>query len=331
MSNSAVVILSHANSDLKLNILKECIDEVKKKGYKIILSSSYPIPSDVQLSVDYCVLDNENPLIMGDDLNQIGGVIFFNLKYPKFENYYCVDVNHAYAVLKLMKNASLLAKINQIENLHYVNYDYIILDDNLLINNDNSLLENDLYYYYSDNDFMNTAIFSVKTDVMVSLFNDINNKREFCQKECPILEKLMLKTFREKNIKMERELFDNIKNKNNFDLINTGDFYISKNENGIDNKLFLYLSIDQNDNNKHYLVIKSDIKSILNIKSEKFNTDIEIGPLPRVFKIDYEDLVSGLDLYVPEFDHRDRFDLNKKLCICKIISNDVVEYLDKKI
>jgi hypothetical protein len=327
MSNSAVVILSHANNDLKLNILKECISEVKKRGYKIILSSSYPIHSDIQLSVDYCVLDNENPLIMDDDLNQIGGAIFFWLKYPQFENNYCVDVNHAYAVMKLMKNASGVAKINKIENLHYVNYDYLILDDNLLVKNENILNENDLhYYYYLENDkFMNTGIFSIKTDVMFSSFNDINNKKEFCQRGKSILEELMLDTFRNKDLKISRELYTDIRDKNNFDLIDSADFLVSKKENGIKKELYLYLSKDSNYN--YYIIAKSDINCFIDIDDGQFKYDsIEINKFPRIFQIDYNILEKGLNLNVPEYNYFDRFDLEKKLCHCNIVDNSIVEY-----
>lgn len=327
MSNSAVVILSHANNELKLNILKDCINEVKKKGYKIILSSSYPIPNDIQLSVDYCVFDSENPLIMDDDLNQIGGAIFFWLKYPQFENNYCVDVNHAYAVMKLMKNAAGIAKINKIENLHYVNYDYLILDDTLLSRNDNSLNDNDLhYYYYLENDnFMNTGIFSVKTDVMFSTFEDINSKKEFCQKENPILEELMLKLFRERNIKIVRELYTDINNKNNFDLVDSAEFLISKKENGIKKELCLYLSKDLNNN--YYIISKSDINCFIDIDDGKYKYDsIEINKFPRIFQIEYNILQSGLNLNVPEYNYIDRFDLEKKLCSCEIFDNSIVEY-----
>lgn len=329
MNNSAVVILSHANSDLKLNILKDCIESIKKRGYKIILSSSFPAPDDVQSSVDYYVLDNENPLITGDDLNKIGGAIFIWMKYQQFENNYCVDVNHAYAVMKLMKNASAIAKINKIENLHYVNYDYLILDDNLLSNNDNHLIENDLhYYYYLENDnFMNTGIFSVKTDVMFSCFDDINNKVDFCNKSTSILEELMLKTFRDKNIKIGRELYTDVNYKNNFDLVDSGDFLISKKEDGFKKELYLYLSIDENNN--YYLISKSNIECSIIIDNGESNYEtIKVNIIPRIFKIDYIDLETGLNIRVPEFEHLDKFDLNKKICNCKIHDYTIVEYLN---
>ena len=38
-SNEVVLIISHADNDKKKQILKECLLEVKKQGYDIILSS----------------------------------------------------------------------------------------------------------------------------------------------------------------------------------------------------------------------------------------------------------------------------------------------------
>ena len=93
MSNEAILILSYANSDEKINILKECISESKKTGHKIILSSGIEVPESVYSEVDYLIYDKENPVITGDELSKIGGAIFYWMKYPAIENHHCIWKN----------------------------------------------------------------------------------------------------------------------------------------------------------------------------------------------------------------------------------------------
>ena len=90
----------------KISILDECIDNSKSKGFKIILSSAIDVPKSLADKVDYLIIDKENPIITGDDLETIGGAIFYWINNPYFKNSYCMDMNHSYAVLKLIKNAA---------------------------------------------------------------------------------------------------------------------------------------------------------------------------------------------------------------------------------
>jgi hypothetical protein len=323
----AVVILSYANSEDKIELLRECIYNAKKSGYKIILSSGFQLPEDIQNDVDYALFDKENPIITGDDLNKIGGAIFFWIKYPQFENSHCVDMNHSYAVLKLMKNAAGIAKMINVEKLHYLNYDYIIYDSDLFKKQSDSLKENDLYYYYhlENENFMNTGIFSVKTDLMLDCFKKINNKYDFCDQKLPILEEFMLKVFKEKNLKIERELLQDIKQNNKIDVIATANFLISKKINDIDYNLFLYLSKDDKDS-RYYIIFKSDIKSTLKLTIEKEELDtIEISDYPRVIEVTEELIQKGIKVEVPEFEHKEFFNLNKKLSSCNIIDYSIIE------
>ena len=225
MSDEAILILSYANSGEKIDILKECIYESKKTGHKIILSSGIEVPESVYSEVDYLIYDKENPVITGDEISKIGGSIFYWMRYPEIENNHFVDFNHSYAVLKLMKNGSAIAALNNIKKLHIVNYDYIICDSELFNKNSKSIDVNDIYYYYyTQNDFMNTCIFSIRTDKMNECFSDINSKLDYCNQDYAILEEFMLKVFRKNNLRIDKELLENIKSKNKLDLITTSNF-----------------------------------------------------------------------------------------------------------
>lgn len=331
MTDEAVVILSYANSEEKIDILKECIYESKKKGYKIILSSGIEVPESIYTEVDFFICDKENPVITGDELSKIGGAIFYWMKYPHIENHHCVDFNHSYAVLKLMKNASILASINNIKKLHIVNYDYIICDDSLLKNHSESLNVNDVYHYYhtQNDNFMNTAIFSVRTDVMNRLFSNIDSKSAYCDQGLPILEEFMLKVFRENNLRIDRELMDNVKPNNKFDLIATSNFSILKKIDGNDYNLFLYLSFDER-TNKYYIVARCDLNVNLKIKIvNNIVKPISIHNYPYVIEIDESMLDFGIEIEVTEWSHKETFDRNKKLSSCNIIDNNSVKKINE--
>ena len=328
-TNESVVILSYANTPDRLDILRECINSVKSQGYSVILSSSYQVPDEIQILCDYTIFDKENPVITGSELEKIGGAIFFWLSFPYFENQHCVDMNHSYAVLKLMKNAAAIAKINRITKLHYLNYDYIIQDIKLLPKQSSSLDSNDLfYYYYTQNEnYMNTGIFSVKTQQMLESFAHINSKSDYCDQGLPILEEFMLKRFKDRNLSIDRDLLVNIREKNKIDLVATSDFLTQKKIDGNEFNLYLYLSKEQT-TEKLYLVAKSDIETYMNVRFVDKNYNIQIGDFPLIIELDNNLVESGFEVIVSEFQVKEKFDSNKKQSSCNIHNYQVVQHFD---
>ncbi len=325
----AVSILSYANSEEKLEILKECIDNYKKQGFKIILSSGISVPTYIENIVDFLIIDKENPIIKGDELEKIGGVIFYSMRYPEFENHYSIDMNHSYAVLKLMKNAASLATLNNIKKLHIINYDYIIYDENILTKHSISLDNNDLYYYYytQNENFMNTGIFSVKPKKLLNCFFDINSKEQFCSKNKPVLEELMLYIFNHNGLKIERVLIDNIKTANNkIDLVSTCDYLITKRIDNNDYNLFIYLSKEDSEDN-YYLILASNINCDSEIEFEGNKKIVRLSEKPRVFKVDNSMIQKGIKVTVDEYNHIEVIDREKKICSCKIHDRNIVENL----
>ena len=331
MSEEAILILSYANSEEKLKILKECISESKKTGLRIILSSGIEVPESVYSEVDYLIYDKENPVITGDELSKIGGAIFYWMKYPEIENNHSIDFNHSYAVLKLMKNGTAIAELNNIKKLHILNYDYIICDSELFTKHSKSLDVNDIYYYYytQNDDFMNTCLFSIRTDKMNECFSKITNKLDYCNQGFLILEEFMLKVFRENNLKIDKDLLENIKQKNKIDLVTTSNFSITKKIDGNDYNLFLYLSIDQN-TGKYYIVSKCDLNVNLKIKYSGISLEpISINEYPNVIEIDESMIDFGIDVEVPEWSHKEIFDRNKKTSSCIIKDYSIVKKINE--
>ena len=328
-TNESVVILSYANTPEKLDILKECILSSTNQGYKVILSSSYQVPDEIQLLCDYTIFDKENPVITGSDLEKIGGAIFFWLSFPNFKNQHCVDMNHSYAVLKLMKNAATIAKINGISKLHYLNYDYIIQDRNLLPNQSESLNNNDLfYYYYTENEnYMNTGIFSINTQQMLDSFSHINSKSDYCDQGYPILEEYMLKRFKERQLKIDKDLLVNIKQNNKIDLIATSDFLTQKKIEGKEFNLYLYLSKEEN-TNELYLIVVSDIETNMIVRFTDKTYNIKINGSPIIIELEQSLVDTGFDVEVLEFNLLEKFNNQKKLSSCTIHNYEVVQQFD---
>lgn len=58
-----IIVNSHHSSQYHLDILKDCLNRLKKTNYKLMVCSHLPIPEEIQNVVDYCVYDSENPML----------------------------------------------------------------------------------------------------------------------------------------------------------------------------------------------------------------------------------------------------------------------------
>jgi hypothetical protein len=139
----------------------------------------------------------------------------------------------------------------------------------------------------------------------------------------------MLKVFRENNLKIDRDLLENIKPKNKIDLITTSNFSIPKKIDGNDYNLFLYLSFDER-TNKYYIVARCDLNVNLKIKiKNRIFKSISIHNYPYVIELEESMLDSGIELEVPEWSHKETFDRNKKLSSCDIKDNNIVKKINE--
>ena len=118
-----VVVLSHADTIDKKEILIECISTIKNQGYDVLVSSHIEVSKDINDMVEYVVYDKENPLIMYDEYLNNPSVVYVWMSLPGYEQNYPIKFNHAYAVMKLIQNGSAIAEINGYKNVYFVNYD----------------------------------------------------------------------------------------------------------------------------------------------------------------------------------------------------------------
>ena len=149
MSNEVVIILSHADTTDKLEVLNQCVNAVKNQGYDVILSSHIKVPDIYYELVDFVIYDKDNPIIFYSEFPG-AATIFVWSQTEQYSQVYPFEFNHAYAVLKLIKNGIGVAYANGYEKAHFVNYDYVINNKELLERHSSSLDNNDLYSYYFD-------------------------------------------------------------------------------------------------------------------------------------------------------------------------------------
>ena len=326
-----VVILSHADTIDKIEVLSECLSEIKKQGYKTLISSHIEIPDDIKSEIDYFVYDKENPLIYnGEYPNQ--SHIYMWQSYPGYNQTYSVEYNHSYAVLKLIKNSLGVALINGYNKVHFVNYDYILYDDYILKNHSNNLNSVDLFSYYYDKfeenrEHINTGLFSVRVDPFVNLFKNINSKEDFLQFNQGVFEKYMYYITIGNGLTMERE--------DQEILLSTHNKLNSKStfKHVINDKIHVYLSKESNTDN-YYVYINStggdefDVQISYHSFKSKMKTWNPIPNRVNLLKIPNDILRGEIEIHIPKYNYKDLYSLETNPANCEISDMSYITELD---
>jgi hypothetical protein len=180
-SKTAIVISTYPNSKHVIDLTTKAINEVKKHGCDVILSSHYPIPSDLQKLADYIVYDSNNLLVYHDYYStawQTSDSIEM-LMNIKTEN------NHLYhgpAVYTNYYNGISMAKMLGYDNAICFNYDMIINDENVINFMKNELnLKKAVYNTYQamEGNCFRTVIFATNTKFFVDNFNLIKTPEDY--------------------------------------------------------------------------------------------------------------------------------------------------------
>lgn len=314
--DEVAIILSHANNEEKLSVLKDCINSVKKLNYKIIISSHLPIPNDIIHLVDYIIYDKDNHLINRHNTHTGNARTWSWISYPGF--YQELDINnHAFAVLRLMINGSYIAKANGFNIIHMIHYDCIIQDQNLLDKHYTSLLDNELYYYQYPEfpDRVDANLFSVRTDRFISIFNHFKTKEDYSNQFIGIFERFLHQLFYSNSIKAISEDINILKQTNIIDKINsTINLGKSKEYHDRTSQTIIYLSKDNNNN--YYVVITTNdgfVNEII-IQQNKFTIKPHIANLIKI----NSDIITNIHCYVPYLDWNYIIDNNTTVANCSI-------------
>lgn len=330
MSNEVVIILSHADTTDKLEVLNQCVNAVKNQGYDVILSSHIKVPDIYYELVDFVIYDKDNPIIFYSEFPG-AATIFVWSQTEQYSQVYPFEFNHAYAVLKLIKNGIGVAYANGYEKAHFVNYDYVINNKELLERHSSSLDNNDLYSYYFDyfdntRKHLNAGLFSarVKPFLEASLF--IKDKYDFSKKKEGIFEKFLYSYYHEE-CGLTLECVDQI-------IMSHGNIINSKStfKNVIDGKMSCYLAYESA-TDSYYASIKKleniDIDVTININNENFT----FNPTPNLqYVIDITDFIKNHDniiIKIPQLGFTDTYNTGTHHATCEVFDRSIINKLDE--
>jgi len=167
-NDTVVVISTHPNYKVVEDTTLQSINQAKKAGYKVILSSHHPLSIDLQKAADYCVYDANNPILKHNFYNRWN----YEVNNTKISLYFppsdC-DNYHGLAVLLNYYNGIAMANKLGYKNTICFNYDIIVsdLDFNKLYDVDEILQYKKGFFFYNK---------SLEGDTFKTVFHAINTK-----------------------------------------------------------------------------------------------------------------------------------------------------------
>ena len=130
-SKEAYVVATYPVTDAIIQTTKDCINSLKRDGRKIIISAHAPVPKELQEMVDYVFYDANNILTKHtyySSFNFYTDLYDTNLNLKGEDN----DIYHGPACYTSFRNPATFAKNLGIEKLHFINYDYILKDEDYI-------------------------------------------------------------------------------------------------------------------------------------------------------------------------------------------------------
>ena len=124
----AYVVCTYPSSPSVVETTKDCINSLRKNSKrKIIISSHFPVPQELQEMADYVFFEKNNILTKHTFYSSYN---FYTDLYDTYVNLRGEDndLYHGAACYTLFYNAAAFAQNLNIKKLHYVNFDYILKD-----------------------------------------------------------------------------------------------------------------------------------------------------------------------------------------------------------
>lgn len=137
---NAIVILSHCNTQEKLDVLNSNLDKLKNyQDLDIILTSHILLPQDVLDKVDYFVYDKSNPILQWPDR----GMFFWKFLTIDNIDYQLryIQADYGWTVFNQIKLGGGVCLDKNYNNIYFMNYDLDIspeVDFTLRINDSNA-------------------------------------------------------------------------------------------------------------------------------------------------------------------------------------------------
>jgi len=172
--DTVVIISTHPNFKAVEDTTLESINQAKKAGYKVLLSSHYPASVNLQKAADHYVYDANNPILKHNFYNRWT----YDLNNTKISLYFppsdC-DNYHGLAVLINYYNGISLANKIGYKNAICFNYDMIIsdLDFSKLYDVDDILINKKAFFFYDkalEGDTFKTVFHGINTQFFLEKF-----------------------------------------------------------------------------------------------------------------------------------------------------------------
>lgn len=202
-SNDVAAILTYCNTQVKLNVLNEQIDFIRKNTtFKIAIHANYPLPVDTQKKVDHYFYEDLNKVINEITVNVWLVVAEFGKKFT----FSFPDTG--YSSINQIKN--IIKYLEEYDKILFTNYDTIIEKQHIV---NHTLLKNDILIYNNSTDgYMTLLLFSGNQKKLKNLDLSLENYLSIKNKTAEEKLKFIIKN---NNITIEEksnEILDKITN-----------------------------------------------------------------------------------------------------------------------
>lgn len=183
------VIDCWTDTESKENDLIGLIKILKNFNIPILLTGHYAIKPEIQKMVDYYLFDKDNPILTKSEFadHGVSSGRWSEVDNYRVDTYY--EFHHDYAIWTTMRNAFNFANYLGKKYVHFLEYDN--LPDPVQYRQaflEYSRNHDAIIYEYSEgssganahlSEFSATFIFSIKTDIALSMIDKIKSKREY--------------------------------------------------------------------------------------------------------------------------------------------------------
>ena len=174
---SLVAILAHPDTEERKSYLEICNHEIKKQGYKTLISSHFPST----VNADYIYIDKNNPVV---EFETHDNKVPFPQKVVKgegFELHLMQNRNYGYTVLQLIKNACSFAISKGYDRVHFVNYDYLLFDNKTLNTIEEQARETKEFFIGLSwgEKYYGTGLFSVEPSEFLKAISKITTQKDY--------------------------------------------------------------------------------------------------------------------------------------------------------
>ena len=220
-----IFITAYCPTEEQERALERCVDSVLRCEKHVALISHTHIPIHIQKKCHYYVYDYNNEV--SDDYNLLGSQSFYfnnNRIQSRFFNKYF----YGFAIYRMFSIASQIAINFGYENIHQIEYDCVLLD-NELINENNKLLQEYDSVVYTNNGKEDGFLFGSFKSFRVSSLPDKfkNYDKDFIQEEMEITDPKQLEPITKKLFINSGKVF--FRNEPSEDKFKRGDRVLNRN------------------------------------------------------------------------------------------------------